>query len=53
MLLLEVLTAEGASGKEGCLHVLVVGVFSVAVAMVLVVDTVAGLVKVCVEIVKP
>ncbi len=55
MLLLEVLTAEGASGKEGCLHLLVRG-FSVAVAiaaLILVVDTVAGLVKVCVEIVKP
>lgn len=55
MLLLEVITAEGADSKEGFLHLLIV-VFSVAVAiaaLALVIYTVAGLVKVCVEIVKP
>lgn len=56
MLLSEAVTAEKASCKEGFLHLLVVGVFSVVVAiagLALVIYTVAGLVKVCVEIVKP
>lgn len=38
------------------LHLLIVGVFSIVVAitsLVLVVDAVTGLVEVCVEIVKP
>ena len=50
------LIAEKASDKKDVLHLLVVGVFSVAVAitaLALVIYTVAGLVKVCVEIVKP
>lgn len=46
----------GARGKEDFLHLLVVGVFRVVIAiagLALVIYTVAGLVKVCVQIVKP